>query len=168
MPSTLRLRALEPHDLDLLYTLENEADVWATSAHTAPYSRHSLMHFIANTTYDVHVDGYVRLVAECADGTSVGLVDLTDYDATDHRAELGIAILPAFRGKGYGRAAVCALLRYAQARLGLRLVSACTLGGNEAAHRLLLSCGFELVATLPQWHFRHGQPEDSRVYTKFL
>ncbi|MDO4715207.1 MAG: GNAT family protein [Bacteroidales bacterium] len=168
MPSTIRLRALEPEDLDLLYLLENESDVWSMSAHTAPYSRHSLMKFIANTTYDVHVDGYVRLIAERVDGVIVGLVDLTGYDPIDLRAELGIAILPELRNKGYGRSAIFALLHYAKKHLGLRLVSATTLDSNVLAHKLLLSCGFEHAATLPKWYLREHKHQDSHIYIKFL
>lgn len=164
----ITLRALEPEDLDLLYAIENVSDVLAVSAHTAPLSKYSLRHFLANTTYDVAVDGYVRLVAVDATNTPIGIVDLTDYAPAHGRAELGIALLPEVRGRGYSKAVIEALLRYATGSLHLRVVSATTQGSNEVAHRMLLSCGFEQVATLPQWYARGDEVEDGRIYAKFL
>lgn len=164
----IRLRALEPEDLDLLYAIENASDVRAISQHTALLSRHSLRHFLANTTYDIHTDGYIRLVAINEADSPVGLVDLTDYAPRDSRAELGIALLPTMRGKGYARAAIAALCHYAKETLALRLLTATTLASNAKAHRLLLDCHFKQVATLPQWYIRTQATEDGRVYTKFL
>ena len=38
----IRLRALEPEDIDLLYTWENNTDVWIISSTIAPFSRNIL------------------------------------------------------------------------------------------------------------------------------
>jgi diamine N-acetyltransferase len=39
---TIKLRAIEPEDLDLLYRIENDADLWAVGATNVPYSRYTL------------------------------------------------------------------------------------------------------------------------------
>ena len=38
----IHLRALEPSDLDFLYELENNTDIWEISGTTTPYSKHVL------------------------------------------------------------------------------------------------------------------------------
>ena len=44
---TLRLRPLEPEDLDWLYSIENDTALWDTSNTDIPYSRYALRQYIA-------------------------------------------------------------------------------------------------------------------------
>ena len=46
------LRALEPEDLDLLYGIENNPEVWDVSPTNVPYSRYVLHNYLANTVND--------------------------------------------------------------------------------------------------------------------
>ena len=39
---TIRLRAVEPGDVDLMYEWENDCDIWPVSGTTEPFSRHQL------------------------------------------------------------------------------------------------------------------------------
>ena len=43
---SVRLRAVEPEDLDRLYAWENDTDVWSVSGTTVPFSRAQLEAFI--------------------------------------------------------------------------------------------------------------------------
>ena len=61
---TLRLRALEPEDLELVYRIENDPTFWRHGSTTVPYSRYTLRQFIADSTGDIFRDGQVRLVIE--------------------------------------------------------------------------------------------------------
>ena len=38
----VRLRAMEPEDLDLLYEIENDIETWHVGAGNVPYSRYLL------------------------------------------------------------------------------------------------------------------------------
>ena len=58
------LRALEPEDLDLLYQIENEDEVWNVGSSNVPYSRYTLLNYIANASNDIYVDGQVRLIGK--------------------------------------------------------------------------------------------------------
>ena len=86
------LRAMEPEDLDTLYTLENDRTVWGVSATNVPYSRSVLIDYITSSKSDVYADGQVRLMVDNEEGETVGTVDLTNFDPKHRRAELGIAI----------------------------------------------------------------------------
>ena len=46
---TVKLRALEPEDLEILYTIENNQSEWNVGATNVPYSRYVLRDYIANT-----------------------------------------------------------------------------------------------------------------------
>ena len=43
---TIRLRAVEPGDVDLMYEWENDYDIWPVSGTTEPFSRHQLERFV--------------------------------------------------------------------------------------------------------------------------
>lgn len=60
----------------------------------------------------------------------------------DGEAEIGYGLAAPSRGKGYGTAAVEALLRWVEAQPGVRLVTARVDVGNEPSHRLLARLGF--------------------------
>ena len=44
----LKLRALEPNDLDIVYETENDESLWIYSNNSSPFSKHTLKKFIEN------------------------------------------------------------------------------------------------------------------------
>ena len=53
---TIRLRAIEPEDLDVIYDIENDLELWTVGYTNAPYSRYILHDYIANATSDIYAD----------------------------------------------------------------------------------------------------------------
>ena len=80
--TTVRLRAMEPEDLDFLYNIENDRELWNVGNTNVPYSRYVLHDYIANATNDIYSDGQVRMIVENAEGCTVGMADLFDFNAT--------------------------------------------------------------------------------------
>ena len=60
----VRLRALEPEDLELLYHIENDRQLWDVGTTNVPYSRYVLHDYIANASGNIYNDGEVRLIIE--------------------------------------------------------------------------------------------------------
>ena len=60
----VNLRAMEPEDLDLLYTIENNRELWNVGTTNVPYSRYALHNYIASSSSDIYVDRQVRLMIE--------------------------------------------------------------------------------------------------------
>lgn len=150
----IRLRALEPEDLALLYTIENDPQLWHVAASPGPFSRYALRRYLSEQPQDFFTSGELRLVIESErSGEVLGVIDLTGHSAADRRAEVGIALLSEQRGKGYGAAALMELEEYAcrflQIRMLYVLVSA---SAHPACLRLFLSAGYEETAVLPAWH----------------
>lgn len=164
----IKLRALEPEDLDWLYKLENDRSLWDVGAAPMHYSRFALRQYIAAQPQDFFRDGELRLVVE-ADGQEnpVGLVDLTNYSALDRRAEVGIALSAACRGCGYGRSALKSLEVYARRYLHLRMLYALVSAQyNERCRKTFLSVGYTLTATLKDWHRWGDKYEDIDLLQK--
>ena len=51
--SRVSLRAMEPEDLEVLYTLENDTTLWDISSVNVPYSRYVLQQFIAKGNHAI-------------------------------------------------------------------------------------------------------------------
>ena len=114
----VRLRALEPTDLDLLLQWENDPSAWVTGATHTPCSRQRAWQYLKSHDGDLFASGEVRFVVETMgpDARAVGCIDLTGFDAFNRRAEVGILIDEAEREKGYG-------LRFRPLRHPARLVA---------------------------------------------
>ena len=162
----IRLRALEPEDLELIYRIENDPQFWRFGASTVPYSRYALRQYITSSQNDLFADGQVRLVI-VYDGQAVGFADLTSFDAIHLRAEIGLAVLPEFQGKHIGRAAVDALCDYAR-RLHLHQLYAIIATTNEPATRLFKLLAFDASALLHDWLRAEEGYVDAVVWQKCL
>ena len=64
----IRLRAIEPEDLDLLYQIENNKELWNVGISNVPYSRYTLHNYIATASNDIYVDRQVRMMVENMSG----------------------------------------------------------------------------------------------------
>lgn len=60
----IRLRALEPDDVETMYRWENDPAVWSVSGTTAPFSRYTLRRFIREQAFDLYTTRQLRLVIE--------------------------------------------------------------------------------------------------------
>lgn len=168
----MRLRALEPEDLELLYSIENDPSLWDSSNADGPYSRYALKRYIAEAA-PIYESGELRLAVEVTprpdgEAQTIGVVDLTRYDARSARAEVGLALLREFRGRGYGRRSLALLEAFARTRLRIHSLHAFVLPGNEPSCRLFRSAGYQEVASLPDWHFSQGRYEATTLFVKII
>jgi len=83
----------------------------------------------------------LNLVALRRGDRAIGICGLLRRDGLDD-ADLGFALLPEFRGRGYAREAASAVLDHARERLGLARVAAIVDAQNSSSVRLLTSLGF--------------------------
>ncbi|WP_201987449.1 GNAT family N-acetyltransferase, partial [Hymenobacter rubidus] len=121
----MHLRALEPDDLDFLFALENDADIWGVSDTLVPVSRHALRTYLEHASADFYVVRQLRLVITTEfGGPAVGVVDLFDYDPLHQRAGVGITVLARERRRGYARQALELLKTHAREVLRLHQVYA--------------------------------------------
>jgi diamine N-acetyltransferase len=94
------LRALEPSDLDWLYTIENDASLWHLGISKEPWSKAVLSSYIDAQPGNLLRDGQLRLVFE-VDGAAVGAVDVYDYDAIARKGGIGIVLSPEHEGRAW-------------------------------------------------------------------
>ena len=68
----VRLRALEPADIEVVYRWENDPAIWRVSGTMAPLSRERIARFIEEQSYDIYATRGMRLVIE-VEGIAVEL-----------------------------------------------------------------------------------------------
>lgn len=147
----VRLRAMEPEDVDFLYAVENDVEIWSQGATNVPYSRSILLDYITSTRADIYADRQVRLIVEREGGEPVGIIDLMNFDPRHARAELGIVIKKESRGQGFASAALRKILAYAKDVVNLHQIYAVVRQDNEVCAHLLKSVGFQGDMVLKEW-----------------
>jgi diamine N-acetyltransferase len=152
------LRALEPEDLEFLFALENDPDLWAVSdVLPAPISRHALREYLRHAAASLAEVGQMRLIINSEEDHPVGTLDLFDYSALHQRAGVGITILAGKRRRGYALAALQQLLPYAQQALRLHQLYCTVAEGNVSSISLFEKIGFRRIGVRHDW-LRNNTP----------
>ena len=132
----IKLRAMEPEDIEILYRWENDTDIWKVSNTIAPFSKYVLRQFIENQSRDIYETRQLRLIIESrTSGTPVGAIDLFDLDPYNLRAGVGIALL----------------IRYCFQILGLNQLYCNIPADNIASQALFKSKGFRVIGLKKEW-----------------
>lgn len=148
----IRLRAPEPEDLEFLYRLENDVDLWKYGATVNPLSRFALKEYIAHSSDNIFDTKQMRLMIDCSPtGETIGAVDLFDFDPFHQRASAGIVIDRPFQQKGYASDAIELLIKYAFEWLRLHQLYAHVPVQNSPSLRLFRKNGFTEAGLLKEW-----------------
>ena len=164
----IRLRALEPEDLELMYEAENDRSLWNVGTTNVPYSREALRQFILSTTNDIYADRQLRLIAENKDGEAVGMVDLINFDPQNQKAEVGLVVKREMRKRGYATEMLHELMRYAREVIHLHQLYAIVAEDNKESEALFEKGGFSAEGTLREWLFDGEKYINCRVMQLFL
>ncbi len=153
--TVVRLRAVEPEDLEFLYHCENDARYWQVSNTLTPYSRYVLKQYIANAQADIYTQKQLRLIIESViePVQQVGAIDLFDFDPYNARAGVGILICSdQHLHKGLATNALNLLVSYCFKHLALHQLY-CNIGANnQASIRLFEHAGFVKCGEKVNWN----------------
>jgi len=162
----IKLRALEPTDIDILYDWENDMRCWEVSNTNAPFSRYILNKYLENAHRDIFENKELRLVIAKKDSDEpIGLIDLFDYDPFHSRAGVGILIAgDKDRGQGYGKQALECLVNYSFKLLRMKLLYCNIAESNIASISLFEELGFERTGVKKSWLRTMNGREDEYYY----
>lgn len=150
MNSELRLRAAEPEDAEMMYDAECDEEAWRYSDYLAPLSLEMLRHYALTYDADPFRSGQLRLIIEI-EGKAAGILDLFEISPRHLRTDIGLYLLPAFRGKGSGAEALKVAAEYCRVRLGLHQLTATVASHNSIALRCFKKAGFSITGSRPDW-----------------
>jgi diamine N-acetyltransferase len=153
----IKLRAPEPSDLELLYTWENNMEIWKVSNTVTPFSKYVLKKYIDTSHLDIWETKQLRLIIEAKTQSSlmlvpVGTVDLFDFDPFHLRAGVGILIAnKEYRQKGYATEALRLLMHYSFETLQLHQLFCNVTSDNTISLQLFKTAGFNEVGIKKDW-----------------
>ncbi|MFN8211091.1 MAG: GNAT family protein [Bacteroidales bacterium] len=147
------LRAIEPEDLELLYTWENDSRYWTLSNTVSPFSRYTLKRYIENSHKSIYEAGQQRMMIDhLKSGVTIGTIDIFDFDPFHNRAGIGILIGDeSFRRKGYASMALSCLVDYCFSTLQLHQLYCNILSNNRESIELFTKQGFSLIGIKKEW-----------------
>ncbi|NDW09339.1 GNAT family N-acetyltransferase [Dysgonomonas sp. 520] len=151
--SILKLRAVEPEDLDVLYSWENISSLWKHGNTLAPYSKLSLRQYINDSlSMDIFQSRQLRLMVVLKNsGVAIGTVDLYDFDPHNERAGIGILVDENHRGQKYASEILQIIQDYAFNFLHLHQLYAHIGTNNEISINLFSKAGYKEAGRLKDW-----------------
>jgi len=157
----IRLRALEPEDISLIYKWENDSTLWCVGNTLSPYSIYALKEYIAESRRNIYDTGQLRLIIELVESLqAIGTIDLYDFDPHNRRAGIGILIDPDYQGNGWATEALSLLIDYAFSFFKLHQLYAYVPTGNKPSVHLFLHSGFKQTGILSDWSVSENGYED--------
>lgn len=162
------LREYRREDVETMYPAESDPEFISLTeiqpyrprplaAHLAEYDRRVGEQDARSAPFTVQ-----RLDDEA--GTAIGRVGLWGIDLHQRIAHVGISLLPAAQGQGFGRDALEVICRYGFEHRGLARLSLETLAVNAPMRATAVACGFTEEGRLRSaaWHL--GDRVDEMVY----
>lgn len=160
------LRALEPNDLEFVYAMENDQNIWEVSNTQTPYSRFLIRQYLENAHQDIYEAKQLRLaICQETDFPAIGLIDLFDFDPKNNKAGIGIVIQGVeSRNKKIGSEALELLIAYAFEHLNLHQLYANIGEENVASKGLFTKFGFECIGIKKDWNLVNGVYKNEGLY----
>ena len=166
--NNIRLRAIEPADLEFLYAIENDPSIWRVGNTLIPYSRHQLEQYILSTQHDLYTEKQLRLMIDLIlpnnEKKTIGVVDLYDFEPQHKHAGVGIFVVSAEQEKGYATEALQILIRYSFEILNMHLLHCNITANNTSSIRLFEKAGFIQCGLKKEWRFLDSQWMDELVF----
>lgn len=133
------LRPFQPDDVEPLWRSRLDPVTWALTTE-APYVPEPLAAYRAR--FEEPAKGGDAQFAVDVDGELAGRAGLFGFDELSRSAELGLSLLPAFRGQGHGKDVLRVLVAFGFRTRNLRRVHLQTLASNTAALSAYTAVGF--------------------------
>ena len=164
----LLLRAPEPSDIDVIFRWENDTSIWHLSNTLTPYSRFAIEQFVLNTDKDIFSSKQLRLMIDWhsagTDITTVGSIDLFDFDPHNKRAGIGILIDETSRRKGFASESLSLLIAYCFNTLNLHQLYCNIEKSNVESISLFTKAGFTPCGVKKEWLHRDGKWTDELMF----
>ncbi|KQO31692.1 acetyltransferase [Flavobacterium sp. Leaf82] len=160
------LRALEPNDLEFVYAMENDENIWEVSNTQTPYSRFLVRQYLENAQQDIYEAKQLRLaICQDQDFPAIGLIDLFEFDPKNNKAGVGIVIQKGEnRNQKIGSEALELLIKYSFHNLNLHQLYANIAVGNVASIALFTKFGFEKIGIKKDWILLNNHYQDEAIF----
>ncbi len=165
----INLRALEPEDLDFIFTVENDTDSWHLGNTITPFSKFAIKEYLESALLDIYTTKQLRLVIETKARKPIGLVDLFDFDHFHKRAGIAIIIHQEIdRQRGFGFESIELLAAYSKAQLQLHQLYCNINSLNINSIKMFEKLGFVKVGEKIDWRWSLSGYQNELLMQKIL
>jgi diamine N-acetyltransferase len=156
----IRLRAVEPGDVDFMYRMENDPEVWHVGNTVVPFSRFQIEQYALTSQHNLYAEKQLRLMIETEvtgqKNRTIGAIDLYDFDPMHKRAGIGILIVKDERQKGFASESLRLLIRYSFEILMLHQLYCSISPENIQSIHLFEKHGFVKCGEKKEWRLKEG------------
>ena len=164
----IKLRAVEPEDLDILYQWENNPDYWHAGELRTPHSKFALKQYILSSGADIYESKQLRfMIVLKAENKTVGTIDLFDFDAFNSRVGVGLLIDEPYRGNGLAEESLKLMKEFVFSYLKLNQLYAHVAETNTTSEKLFEKCGFTKTCVLKDWISEENGFSDVMLFQLF-
>ena len=147
----VQLREMHADDLDLIHDWENRPELKHLGDEHDTLSKEQIADFIHRSSGDIYTDGQLRLMIDIG-GSTIGCIDLFEFDQHNQRAGVGILIAEdADRKNGFAKESLNLLMNYCFEVMNLKQLYCHIPVDNKASLRLFSTCGFEETGRCRDW-----------------
>jgi len=157
----IRLRALEPEDLERYQSFDEDSEM-ARSGWWIPFPRSSYAgkQWIEKAALEDGQDDAFRFTIEAKDHGVVGSINTDSCERRNGTFKYGIAIGRNYWGRGYAKEAIRLVLRYYFEELRYQKVTVHIYAFNERSIKLHESLGFQHEGRLRRMIYTDGEYHD--------
>jgi len=149
----VKLRALEPNDLEMLYGWYNTAYTGSATNRDEPVSRHDLQMYILESGKDIYARKHLHLVIDVKDKgvqESIGSIEFFDYEPRHQRCGINMLINSSQRDQ-FASEALQVAIHYAFHILNMHQLYCNVAANDEKSIDLFQRLGFQQVGEKKDW-----------------
>lgn len=152
----IAFRVVEKDDLSILKELHNDQSTFLNLYNIDFVDDESQLEWWKNLHKNKNDKRYVICFSENPNAV-IGRLRIQKINYNHNNCEVGLDILPKYRGKGFGIKSYEMLLEFLFQHFNMNMVYLQVADFNPNAKKLYEKVGFKETGRLPQFYYRHGK-----------
>ena len=152
----ISFRVIEKEDLETLRKLHNDPTTWMNLLNIDFIDEEDQIEWWRNLHKKKYDQRYVICFAE-KPAEIIGRLRLQNINWLHKNCEIGLDIIPEYRGKGFGKKSYEMVLEFLFNHYNMHMVYLKVADFNPNAKKLYEKVGFKETGRLPEFYYRHGK-----------
>lgn len=152
----IAFRVIEKGDLEILRKLHNDPSTWINLYNIDFIDEENQLEWWKNLHNKKNDKRFVVCFAD-KPKEIIGRLRIQNINWLHHNCEVGLDILPEYRGKGYGKKSYEMVLEFLFNHYNMHMVYLQVADFNPSARKLYEKVGFKECGRLPEFYYRHGK-----------
>lgn len=151
------IRNVEESDLEFIQEIRNDPETWVYLSYVGMLNMRNQKKWFEKISDNDSTDYFI---IENSGQEKIGYVRMDEIDKINRSIRVGLDIHKNYRGQGYGKKTMKAVLKYCFDYINMNRVWLLVLDSNSRAKHIYESCGFKVEGTMRQAIYREGKYHD--------